>query len=275
MTTDETPDGYSAPPPPPPGFAPPALPSSFSPPAGAPPPPPPVAVPTATTWRSLRGLTTALTVLLWLAAADALFGIIAYVNRLSVLNDIINGTFDSNLAQRASDSRDMLNAATTIMALLSLAIFVLVIIWMVRAMKNNEALGRVNPRLSPGWGIGGWFIPLANFVIPVLIFQDLWRGSDPTVARRDPAWRTSRGSALVGWYWAAYVISSARFLSEGSDNKVHNFDDIRDFRTHDRIALAGTVTAIAAAILGIQVIRRVTSRQENCLRTQQASWPSH
>ena len=252
--SDETPEGYSSPPPPPPG-----------------PPPPPVPVAAATTWRSLQGLTTALTVLLWLAAADAVFAVVAYIKRLSVLDDIINGKFDTDLVQRSSDSRDLLNAATAIMGLLTLAIFVLIIIWMVRAMNNNEMLGRVNPRLSPGWGIGGWFIPLANLVIPALIFQDLWRGSDPTRARNDPARRTG---GLVAAYWTAHVISSARFLSEGSEDDARNFDDIRTFRTHDRIALVGMVATIAAAILGIQVIRRIANRQEECLRGQQAAWPT-
>ena len=244
-----------------------------SPPPGAP-PPPPIPVAATTTWRSLRGLTTALTVLLWLAAADAVFGVVAYINRINVLGDIIDGRFDSDIVQRADDSRDLLNAATTIMGLLSLAIFVLIIIWMFRAMKNNETLGRSNARLSPGWESAAGSFPLANFVIPVLILQDLWRGSDPGSPRNDPGWRTTSGSALVAWYWVAHVISSARFLSEGSDKKLRDLSELRDFRTHDSIAVVGVVATIASAVLGIQVIRRIASRQEECLRTQQASWPA-
>ena len=106
--SDQTPDGYSTPPPPPPPGVPssPSSPSSpsFSPPPGAP-PPPPIPVAATTTWRSLRGLTTALTVLLWLAAADAVFGVVAYINRINVLGDIIDGRFDSDIVQRSNDSR--------------------------------------------------------------------------------------------------------------------------------------------------------------------------
>jgi Domain of unknown function (DUF4328) len=192
-----------------------------------------------------------------------------------VLSDIIDGKFDSDIVQRADDSRDMVNAATTIMALLTVAIFVLIIIWMFRAMKNNEALGRSDARLSPGWGIGGWFIPVANLVIPVLILQDLWRGSDPSSPRNDPAWRNNRGSALVAWYWVAHVISCARFLSEGSDKKLRDLSELKDFRTHDSIAVVGVAATIASAVLGIQVIRRITNRQEECRVAQpQAAWPA-
>ena len=39
-------------------------------------------------------------------------------------------------------------------------------------------------RWTPGWAIGGWFIPLANFVIPFLVVLETWRRSDPDVRRR-------------------------------------------------------------------------------------------
>ena len=73
------------------------------------------------------------------------------------------------------------------MSALWLALFVatatVFIIWQFRSAKNNEVLGRIHPRYTPGWSIGGWFIPFANLVIPVRIFQDLWQGSDPENAQ--------------------------------------------------------------------------------------------
>ncbi len=93
-----------------------------------------------------------------------------------------------------------MSAASSLFVVVQLVIVVLFIVWMFRAAKNNEALGRSNARFGPGWSIGSWFIPIANLVIPVLIVQDLWRGAMPRVpaATRGGATRPVRGWSAGG-----------------------------------------------------------------------------
>jgi uncharacterized protein DUF4328 len=278
----EPPPATASPPSPPSGAAPPSPPP---PPLGAPPPPPPVtppqwmppppsdfgaAVAVPPQWRSLRGLASALTVLFWLDAAAALFGVIALANRLNVINDFENGNLGTDLLRRAQDADDLARAAAVIISILALGTAVVFIIWMWRAAKNNEALGRMQPRLGPGWSIGGWFIPFANFVIAILIMQDLWRGSDPSVARGDPGWRTARGSGLVGWWWAAWLLSVVRVFVT-SDNSDSN-NSLSDIKTSNQVGVAALVASMAAAVLAVLVVRRLSERQEKCLRAQQAAW---
>jgi hypothetical protein len=272
--------GSSAPPPPvrlppppaPVAPAPPAQQLAQPGPAASLPAPPPATPVVATRWRSLKGLTTALTVLLWLAAAGALFGVVAFATRINALNDIIDGTLDADTARRAHDADDLVGAAGGILAFLTFVILVLIIIWTYRAAKNNEALARLYPRLKPGWAIAGWLIPLANLVLPVLILQDLWRGSDVATRRGDPAWRLNKGSALIGWYWGVFIASSIRYGVGAPRARLIVTSELRDLRNHDTVALIGMVVTIAAAILAIQVIRRIAARQEECLRAQQAAW---
>jgi hypothetical protein len=154
-------------------------------------------------WRDQRGLTIALTILFSLMVASAALLAVALANRISVVRDFRDGHFGTDILERADDADDFVSGASAAFVLTQVAIAVLFIIWLFRAAKNNEALGRVGARFTPGWSIGSWFIPLANFVIPVLIVQDLWRGSSAESRRGDPLWRTGRGSALVGWWWAA------------------------------------------------------------------------
>jgi hypothetical protein len=221
-------------------------------------------------WRPLSGLASALTILFTLDAVAGLFGIAAIANRLNVINDFENGNFGSDILKRAQDADDLANAAAAILGVLGLATAVVFIIWMWRAAKNNEALGRMNPRLGPGWSIGGWFIPIANLVIPILIMQDLWRGSDPTVARGDPGWRTSRGSGLIGWWWAAFLVGSIRVFanSDSADSK----NSLSDIKSSNRVAIVGLAAHVIAAVLAISLVRKLTARQEACLRAQQAAW---
>ena len=270
------PYGQPGSPPPPPEGAPPPPPPPDAPAQWVPPPPGGPALPMPVVqvsppqWRPLSGLASALTVLFTLDALAGLFAVGSIANRLNVINDFENGNFGLDIAKRAQDADDLAKAAAAIYGLLGLATAVVFIIWMWRAAKNNEALGRMNPRFGPGWSIGGWFIPIANFVIPILIMQDLWRGSDPGVSRGDPGWRTSRGSGLFGWWWAVWLLGVVRVFV-GSDNADSNHS-IDDIKRSNQVALFSLVAYVAAAVLAISVVRKLTARQEACLRAQQAAW---
>jgi len=252
----------SPPPPPPPPGAPPPPPSP-----GAPPPPP---APTGQ-WYSLRGLTTALTILLGVAAITAVAGAVAYARRVGIAGDIIDGDRGFDTANRFNDAGDFVQTVSILFIGLQLAIAVLTIIWTWRAMKNNEALGRTDARFTPGWGIAGWLIPCANLVIPVLIFQDLWRGSDSSVPRGSATRGSASGSGLIAAWWVALLVSLFRFGTGqgGDDNVIDNLDEMRDLKTSDSVAVGGMIAAVAAAILYVLVLRRLAERQEACLRTQQ------
>lgn len=271
--------GSSAPPPPPPPPPVPGAPGApgvpVSPEAwpGSPlPAPPPTTTVVATRWRSLRGLTTALTVFLWLAAAASLFAVVAFAARISSLSDIIDHGITLDRMQSTNDADDLVGAAVAILFLVMFVVLVLIIIWTFRAAKNNDALGRVYPRLKPGWAIAGWLIPFVNLVIPLLMLQDLWRGSEARTPRGDPSWRSNRGSALIGWYWGVFVLSSIRYGLGRSSAHFIDRDELRELRTHDSIAIVGMLATIAAAVLAIQVVRKIAARQEECLRVQQAAW---
>jgi len=197
--------------------------------------------------------------------------IIGVIHHLSVLSDKDVGgiVFDT---KAVNDANSIPAAMIILSGLVGVATFVLLIIWLYRAAKNNEALGRQNPRLGPGWAIGGWFIPIAWWVIPFIILDDVWRGSDPSVARGDPNWRRSSTLAAI-WAWLVtaviFTIPSA-IASSGGDVRA---DEPEKVRRDDILRIIGAVGAIIAAVLAIVVTRRIAARQEECLRAQQSAAP--
>jgi Domain of unknown function (DUF4328) len=254
------------PPAPPPGYY--AESAAPSPPGGA----PSAAYAPPARWRSLRGLTTALTWLFSAHIALTVILIIGVFNHLRVLGDeeILGVVRDTEAVNDA-------NALPAVMILLSgvvfIAIFVLLIIWLYRAAKNNEALGRQNPRLGPGWAIGGWFIPIAWWVIPFIILDDVWRGSDPSIPRGDPSWRRS---STLGAIWAWLVTAVIFIIPSGIASSTGDVraDEPEKVRRDDILRIIGAVGAIVAAVLAIVVTRRIATRQEECLRAQQATAPA-
>ena len=163
-----------------------------------------------------------------------------------------------------------MNGSSSIFGLTQLAIIVVFIVWMYRAAKNNEALGRQSPRFGPGWSIGAWFLPLANLVIPVLIMQDLWRGAAPEVRRGVRDWRAGSGSILVGFWWAALIGSFLRFSYSGSG--LHDRGSLDDIENSNTVALVGVVITVVAAVLAILLVRALTRRQLECLRAQRSEY---
>jgi Domain of unknown function (DUF4328) len=254
------------PPAPPPGYY--AESAAPSPPGGA----PSAAYAPPARWRSLRGLTTALTWLFSAHIALTVILIIGVFNHLRVLGDeeVLGVVRDTEAVNDA-------NALPAVMILLSgvvfIAIFVLLIIWLYRAAKNNEALGRQNPRLGPGWAIGGWFIPIAWWVIPFIILDDVWRGSDPSIPRGDPSWRRS---STLGAIWAWLVTAVIFIIPSGIASSTGDVraDEPEKVRRDDILRIIGALGAIIAAVFAIVVTRRIAARQEECLRAQQATAPA-
>jgi Domain of unknown function (DUF4328) len=220
-------------------------------------------------WRDQQGLKVALTVLFGVMVAASALLAVALANRIALVRDLKAGHFGDVLT-RAQDADDFVSASSSIFVLTQLVIVVLFIIWMFRAAKNNEALGRMGARFSPGWSIGAWFIPLANFVIPVLIMQDLWRGSDPATRRGVASWRSAAGSALVGFWWVACLASVVRFTYSGSG--LNGSGSLDDIETSNSVALAGVIATAIAAILALLVVRAISRRQLECLRAQRSEY---
>jgi hypothetical protein len=241
------------PPPPPPSVPPP------------PPPPQPVTAPPAR-WRDQRGLSVALVVVFGVMVCAAVVAAVALVNRISVVQDFKAGRF-GDVITRANDADDFVDGASAFYSITQLVIIVLFIIWQFRAAKNNEALDRRSPRFGPGWSIGAWFIPLANFVIPVMIMQDLWRGATPTTPRGDPRWRSAPGSWLIGVWWAAWLLSLLRFGASNGDDT--SLDDIE---SSNKIALVGVVATVVAAVLAAFVVWMLSRRQLDTLRAQRDTY---
>jgi Domain of unknown function (DUF4328) len=235
---------------------------------------PPGDHPTQTQWHSLRGLTSALTVLFAIHIGLAVLLVIGVINHLSVLSDKEAGGIVLD-TDAVNDAQAFPVAMLILAFFVGVATFVLLIVWLFRAAKNNEALGRQNPRLGPGWAIAGFIIPFANLVIPFIMFDDVWRGSDPAVPRGDPNWRRSSTLPAI-WAWlVASVIFTIPNLVASSSGDVRA-DEPEKVRRDDILRIIATVGAILAAILAIVVIRRIAARQEECLQAQQnaASAPS-
>jgi hypothetical protein len=172
---------------------------------------------------------------------------------------------------KATEDPDLLNQAAIAEGVLSLPLLlaylataVLVIIWLYRARKNVEVFPDAEPGMRAGWAIGGWFIPIANLVIPYRVTAYTARSS----------LGQARTPALVGVWWAAFLIYSflSRYLArydgqryEALPKELAGPDDYQRYVDYYTTALApnllGLLLGIVAAAAFIALVRRISVAQ--------------
>jgi hypothetical protein len=209
--------------------------------------------------KRVRGLATALTVMLSLAALVAVMGVVAFASRAAMLNGILDG--------RMPDLEDATNADAfvAVVTLLNLPVVVtsgiVFIVWQFRYVKNSRVLGS-SSKLGPGWAIGGWFIPFVNLVLPAVQLSGASRASD-----RDGMASRGVGKAakiVVAWI---IVVDLGTLLLTWSQDAASDPADVPIERaiTVDRVAAAAYVFFVAAAVLAIVMVRTLSRRQEDAL----------
>lgn len=280
---------------------------SYPPPGGAPPPPTPQGWqppgtgapfpasgyatqgygygPSTARPMSLKGLSTALLVLLSITGVVSIVAAVTLFNRATVVDDFTNG--DASLSD-INDADSAVGGAVGFFIMLAIATGVVWIIWQFRHAKNAQTL-RGNYGLAPGWAIGGWFIPAGNYVLPQLQLFQAAKASDPDLPPGQPAASGRAPGAIVPW-WILLDVASALFwigrVTRPGDDELDGFVSVArirqladDFATADRLSAISCLLLAVAAVLAILVVRSVTERQTTALATlapqsyPQQGWP--
>jgi heme/copper-type cytochrome/quinol oxidase subunit 2 len=137
--------------------------------------------------------------------------------------------------------------------IVTLGSLILFLIWFYRANANARAMGADGLMGSPGLSVAWFFIPIAFLFMPFLVVRDTWKAS---AAPRD--WQGQPTPPLIGFWWAFFLAShiagtiSFRIWLEG------DYDMVEAVPVFDLISYA---TGIAAALLGVEVIRRIQALQ--------------
>jgi hypothetical protein len=213
-------------------------------------PSPPVS-PVESPFRSVAGLTTAITWVAVAAAVSALASAIAFANRYAKIDTFSDRQDVASLLDvRTAD--DAVDTTSTILVVVSLAVFVLVIVYCYRASSNTDLWNRDRKTWATGWTIGAWFIPLGNLILVPLVVTEIWRRSpDPGSSERGAA---PSVAPVVVW-WILVVVG---FVTASFDVDPDTFDE---YRVQDVLHVVGCVMLVAAAVLLVIVTRALTRRQ--------------
>lgn len=172
---------------------------------------------------------------------------------------LLDGTIDTDeFVERAAPYLLM----STVQAVATLATAVVTMIWMYRIAKNHRTLHR-GTTWGPGWAIGGWFLPPLLFVIPFLMFRELWKASDPAVPIGGD-WKSGRVSPVVPVWFLLYSVIPIVLLvvqsSSGFNLGASERDLAQQIIDDQQATAVGAVVALAGAAAFIVLVRGVTAR---------------
>jgi len=160
-------------------------------------------------------------------------------------------------------AEDNASAAFGLPILLNAVLLILLIIWMFRAHRVTDLLGGTDRKWSRGWTIGGWFIPVANFLIPKLVLGEIERiaQSPRTDGRIATDWRKTSSSAK-GWLWWGLWFLGIVLVRFGSDLPDPSDSDVSysgAVRTAYLLQALGALAMAAGAAFGALYVRSIAS----------------
>ncbi len=220
-------------------------------------------------FQRIKGLSKAIDVMLMINLPLQAIGIVGLFQIQGKARDFLDG--EISRSDFADSTRVNLNSLA---GLLVLPIAVLTIIVMYRMSQNLRSLGRPGASWSPGWAIGGWFCPpCAIYAIPWLMFRELWRGSDPSIAPNDPTWKQRPVSALVNVWWVLYgLVPLIGFATAaGVVSNITSTDEeeiaqrLVDFAA---INIVLSIVGIVTTVVFLLMMRQLTSRHMQATREQ-------
>jgi hypothetical protein len=154
----------------------------------------------------------------------------------------------------------------------------LFIAWFFQAYKNLRRLGVANLRYGNGWAIGSWFVPILGMWRPKQIANDVWRGSEPG-AEVSSGWKAVSVPSFLHWWWGLFLTQGV-LLWFGQQTTRDGYDRLRGFggltdgfsqiKTGTTVDIIGGLVALAGIMLAIQVVIRITEREEELRATAPA-----
>lgn len=209
--------------------------------------------------KRVRGLSIAAMILVLVTALMAFVELLMRQTVSDDAEDYLAGSIDK---QQFRDALRAYSGVPLIEFALQISALVLTVIWMFRIASNHRALHR-GGTWGPGWAIAGWVLPPFVWVIPTLMFVELWKASDPDVPIGGN-WKTKAGAPLaVAWgvlYTAASVLSIAANASTSFSFSETDKALAEQLTSDQSLEIVVASLSLAAGIVFVLMVRRLTDR---------------
>lgn len=143
------------------------------------------------------------------------------------------------------------------------------VLWLWRARANAEVLHMAPHRCDRRWIVGGWFCPVVNLWVPLVIVRDIWEASDPKTPYYRAELGKTKGAAPIRWWWLSWLIAEAAHAYVVLALFTESSLDFLRHRAIAEVIAAGALLVSAALMIGlIQRVGSWQSRERTVRRSQ-------
>ena len=246
-----------------------------------PPPPPPLSPPPGYvayggpgayggTFQRIGSLTKALVALSIVGIAASAISLLVQLTLRGRALDFRNGT--TTLTQFA-DKLGPYFAVSALAGFVGIATLVVQIIWTFRMAKNLAALGRQPQSFSPGATIAISILGGCTLgILPYFMWRELWKGSDPTVASGDPAWKQRPVGQIVHLWLASTLVTVVVSLGLGVGsaitriNRGSNESMAKQLDSQFGFVVIAGLMGIITSVMFLGLIRQLSARHMQATR---------
>ena len=217
--------------------------------------------PGAAVFRDAKTLTRSLKVLLWIMIALDVVAAVSTFLEIGLFVALQEHLYASAAAAQADAAES--DARQRAIGMLQIIMFVITgivfLCWIYRANHNARQLGAAGMRFSPGWSIGWYFIPIANFWKPYQAMKEIWRAS------ADPAhWQDYPRGSILPWWWFCFLL--ANVTGTISFRLARAAKDIPMLITTDVAIIIANVAAIVLSLVAIALVGQIYRMQMSHVR---------
>ncbi|WP_419854016.1 DUF4328 domain-containing protein [Candidatus Poriferisodalis sp.] len=211
--------------------------------------------------RLSRGLTK------WLVGLLAFYAAVVLVKTVTVAMAYLRfdeSTTEAELAKIAPEAE-----VVQLFESVYLPIFVLFVVWTLKAHRASGQLWPYDRRWRPAWAVGGYFVPILWFVIPPKVLAEIHRIADAERAggRVTSSWTERRTPPLLVTWWIAFAYASvaggiAATVIETS-YIVPRSDRITTVQSAYGWSISANLVAAASAVMAAVFVSRLGRRLQN------------
>ena len=150
-----------------------------------------------------------------------------------------------------------------------LPIFVLLVVWTLKAHQVSRRLWAYDRRWRPAWAVGGYFVPVLWFVIPPKVLAEIYRiaNAERTDGAVNSSWADVRTPRLLVAWWIAFGYASVAggVSTAVIDLSVVTAGSHRVARVESALgwSISANIVAAASAVMAAVFIAQLGRRLRN------------
>lgn len=164
------------------------------------------------------------------------------------------------------ESGDTVDTMDVIQIVVFIPTAILFLVWINQAYKNLYTFIGAGLKFSPGWAVGGFFVPVLNLWRPYEVMREIWRASSADASgQRNGSWRSGELPTILGIWWGIWIAALLLYMvARITVGNVSTADDLVDSAW---VILVADLFLVAAAALTIATVQAFTARQVEAYRS--------